>query len=70
MAYVVDRQHALWSRELVAVLSVRQRKVRSRVVLRDNSLYHTLTRAKTFIRQVNGERRSRRHVGAIWRNTQ
>ena len=50
MAYVIDRRRALWLARVVAVLSVRQRGVRSRVVLRDNSLYHTLTRPRTLMR--------------------
>lgn len=50
MPYLLDRRHAISTTEIVAVLGVRQRKVRSRVILRDNSLYHTLTRPKTLVR--------------------
>jgi len=56
MPYLIDRERALRSSELVAVLSLRQRRIRSRAVLRDNSLYHTLTRPGTLRRQaVAGE---------------
>ena len=50
MAYLVDRSRALYLPEIVAILSVRLRKVRSRVVMKDNSLYHTLTRPSTILR--------------------
>lgn len=50
MAYLIDRDRALWMGDVVAVLSIRQRRVRSRVVLRDNSLYNTLTRPATLLR--------------------
>ena len=53
MAYLLDRQHALSADEIVAVLAVRQRRTRSRVILRDNSLYHTLTRPSTIVRCAN-----------------
>ena len=52
MPYLIDRARALRSSELVAALSVRQRRIRSRAVLRDNSLYHTLTRASTLRRRA------------------
>ena len=64
MAYLVDRQRGLFIPEIVAILSVRQRKVRSRVIMRDNSLYHTLTRPQTLARhsqELLGARR-RRHA--------
>ena len=51
MAYLVDRQRALRSTDVVAVLSVRQRRARSRVILKDNSLYDTLTRPGTLRRR-------------------
>jgi len=54
MAYVIDRQRAIRSTEVVAVISVRQRRVRSRLVLRDNSLCRTLTHPQTFLRRVGG----------------
>ena len=53
MPYLFDRRAVLWTHELVAVLQVRQSGgARSRVVLQDNSLYHTLTRARTFLRST------------------
>ena len=56
MPYLIDRARALPTRELVAVLAMRRRRVRSRLVLRDNSLHETLTRPKTLMRYVNDER--------------
>jgi hypothetical protein len=50
MAYLVDRQRALYLPEVVAIVSARQRKIRSRVIMTDNSLYHTLTRPRTLAR--------------------
>ncbi len=68
MAYLIDRQRALRLDDVVAVLKVRQRRNRSRVILRDNSLYHTLTRPQTLIR------RARLHTeetqAATWRKQQ
>lgn len=50
MSYLIDRQRALYGGDVVVVLSLRQRRARSRVILRDNSLYQTLTRPKTLAR--------------------
>jgi hypothetical protein len=58
MSYLIDRGRALWEREVVAVLALRRGKTRSRLVLRDNSLYHTLTRPKT-MRNITAQ-------GATW----
>lgn len=61
MPYVVDRQQAFWDAELVAVVGIRRRGVRSRVFLRDGSLAHTLTRPRTFrrkLRESHGQTRS------------
>ena len=63
MSYLIDRTRALWDREVVAVLAFRRGKTRSRAVLRDNSLYHTLTRPKTLARRANDPTRQ----GATWR---
>ena len=52
MPYLIDRQRALWTGDVVAIMNVRQRKVRSHVTLRDNSLYRTLTRTRTFFRRA------------------
>jgi len=51
MAYLVDRQRGLYLPEVVAIVGVRQRKIRSRVIMKDNSLYHTLTRPQTLARR-------------------
>ena len=73
MPYLIDRQRALRDAEIVVVLSVRQRGVRSRVVLRDNSLYQTLTRPSTLREaarrglSVAGAGNGRRSKGATWR---
>ena len=48
MSYVMDRRQVFHESEVVAVLSVRQRGARSQVLLRDGSLYRTLTRPGTF----------------------
>lgn len=53
MAYVLDRARAFWDRELVAILAIRRRGVRSRVLLSDGSLAQTLTRPRTFRRKLN-----------------
>ena len=52
MAYVIDRQRALPGGEIVAMMSVRQRKVRARVILKDNSWYQTLTRTVTLMKRA------------------
>ena len=46
MGYVVDRAGAVRGAQVVAVFSVRQRGVRSRLLLRDGSLFHTPTRSR------------------------
>jgi len=56
MGYVIDRERALAMSHIVAVLNVRQRRVRSRIILTDNSLYHTLTRPKTFVQHCRDTR--------------
>jgi hypothetical protein len=52
MPYLIDRQRALYTGDVVAVLGVRQRRTRSRVILKDNSLYQTLTRPQTLARRA------------------
>lgn len=54
MPYLADRARALWTGELVAIVRGTQRRIRSRVVLKDNSLYQTLTRPATLRRQAEG----------------
>ncbi len=56
MGYVIDRERALVMSHIVAVLNVRSRRVRTRVILTDNSLYHTLTRPKTLLRHCRDTR--------------
>ena len=51
MAYLVDRGRGLYLPDVIAIVSVRLRKVRSRVIMKDNSLYHTLTRSQTLLRR-------------------
>ncbi len=72
----MDRHRAIRLSDLIAVLSLRQRGVRSRLVLRDNSLYHTLTRPTTLMRALTqrplasiGWRRGRRSGGARHNST-
>ena len=66
MAYLVDRQRGLYVPEIVAIVSVRQQKVRSRVIMKDNSLYQTLTRPQTLARHSQespgASMRRRRHA--------
>ena len=52
MPYVIDRKHIVRMADVVAVVPVRQRGVRSRLIYRDNSLYHTRTRPSTLVRAV------------------
>ena len=52
MPYVIDRQRALFANDVVAVMAARTRRVKSRVILRDNSLYHTLTRPRTLAERL------------------
>jgi hypothetical protein len=59
MPYLIDRQRALFAEDIIAVLALRQRRARSRVVLRDNSLCQTLTRPQTLLRRHRAGRASR-----------
>jgi len=52
MPYLIDRRSVLRTRELVALLNVRKRRVRTHAVSADNSLYRTLTRTTVFLRCV------------------
>ncbi len=65
MSYVVDRQEAWRDTEIVAVLAFRRRAVRSRVLLRDGALRHTLTRPRTLLRAL---RHTQQLEGVRWRN--
>ena len=62
MAYLIDRRRALRDVDIVAVVKISQRGVRSRVILSDNSLYQTLTRPNTLRRQAQGGGQ-----GQLWR---
>ena len=55
MPYVIDRDRAWRTTDLVVVTAVHQRNARSRAVFKDNSLSHTLTRPVTLIRAINAE---------------
>ena len=52
MSYVMDRRQVFHDSEIVAILAVRQRGVRSYALLRDGSVYRTLTRPGTFRRNA------------------
>ena len=76
MPYVVDRQHGLFLEDVVVILNVRERRVRSRVIMKDNGLYRTLTRTQTLVRRASeasvsgvaqGGATRRRNKGAQWR---
>ena len=47
---MIDRQRALRLSNIVVIHPVRKGRSRSQVLLRDNSLYWTLTRSRTFLR--------------------
>ena len=69
MSYLIDRDRALWERDVVAVLAFRRGRTRSRVVLRDNSWHHTLTRPKTLARMANAGSAAIQNItrqGATW----
>ena len=68
MPYLVDRQRAFLTKDIVAVIKRRERRLRSRVILSDSSLYQTLTRPATLMRYA----RDYPHMlaGAIWRKPQ
>ena len=68
MPYVIDRQRALWTHDVVAILNARRQRSRSIVVSRENSLYHTLTRPRTLMQRT--EDAERRTQGAQWRSVQ
>ena len=60
MGYLLDRQEGWRDTEIVAIVPLRRRSVRSRVVLRDGSLRETLTRPVTLRRRLD--------EGARWPN--
>lgn len=64
MRCVIDRGRAIALRDVVAILSLRRRGARSRVVLADNGLYQTLTRPQTLVRCVDAAAGAVAEVGA------
>lgn len=50
MSYVIDRERALYTEDLVAIVKGQRPRARSLLVLRDNSLHETLTRPQTLMR--------------------
>lgn len=72
MPYLDERSAALLTREIVAILSSRHHRVRSRVILRDNSLYQTLTRPRTLIRRLKTQEKGLppSNPGERWRTQQ
>jgi hypothetical protein len=68
MPYVVERQRALSARDIVVILRVHERRVRSRLILRDNSIQRTLTRPKTLVRHLQ-ENIGQQGKGAAWRGS-
>ena len=65
MAYLIDRQRALRTQAIVAIVKMRSRRARSRVILKDNSLHETLTRSCTFVRRAA---QPFAYKGVFWRN--
>ena len=75
MPYLIDRQLAWWTGDLVAVVTSARRGERSRVTLRDNSLHRTASRSKTLIETGRRYpeaivRLAGRSQGATWRKPQ
>ena len=50
MPYLIDRHGAIFSDDIVAIIKGQQQGIRSRVILRDGSLYQTRTRPGTLLR--------------------
>ena len=67
MGYLIERTRALWSKEIVAAIGIQRRRIRTRIILRDNSLYHTLTRTHTLLKSARTGYRSAISVkGVAW----
>ena len=66
MAYIIDRSRALLVGDVVAIIRRPERRLRSRVILTDNSLYQTLTRPATLARYAREYPRTLLK-GATWR---
>ena len=67
MAYLIDRQRALYGPDIVVIVTGNRRGERSRVTLRDNSLHRTLSRPRTLVRRA---RRYLEGMDARWRKPQ
>ena len=63
-AYLVDRGRALTLLDVVAVVAIRQRGARSRMILADNSLPQTRTRPRTLARALRDARGPVAEIGA------
>jgi len=64
MGYLIERQRVLRVQDVVAVMRGQQRRLRSRVICADNSLYQTLTRPTTLMRYFEKASRGFAQVGA------
>ncbi len=65
--YWIDREQAFLDENVVAILAVRQRGARSRVLLTDGSLVQTLTRCPTIQRKLH--RGDYGLKGVVWPKT-
>ena len=68
MPYIVDRQRALLTGDVVVIVRRQERRLRSRGILADNSLYQTLTRPATLARYARDYPQTLK--GATWRTPQ
>ncbi|MBI2884605.1 MAG: hypothetical protein HYY15_00330 [Candidatus Omnitrophica bacterium] len=64
IGYWVDRAQAFWGESVVAILAIRQRGARSRILLSDGSLVQTLTRCPTIQRKLRTNHRGLK--GVVW----
>ena len=64
MAYLIDRQRALYGPDIVVIVTGNRRGERSRVTLRDNSLHRTLSRPRALVR---GATRYPEGIDVLWR---
>lgn len=53
MSYLIDRHQALCMADVVAIIALRQRLLRSRVILKDGSRQDTRTRPATLVRRLH-----------------
>ena len=52
MAYLIDRTRAIRTTELIAIVRGHQRRVRSQMIFRNNSIYNSLTRPLSVVRVI------------------